>query len=156
MSVQEHLENLIRELNFKSGLDIPDMEEDGSFFYNFANKFDVAIKASDKDDQIAFYAFFPKELKKRQGLFKKLLRHNFLFSDTYGAAFALAKDSGDISLCRFFRTQGMDVIEFEKQINIFLYTADEWHGKLQDWLQQGEYSHHEKQDTGPIAQFLKA
>lgn len=156
MGAQEHLENLIKELNFKSNLDIPEAEEDGSFYYNFANKFDIAIKASDKDDQIAFYAFILKGLKKRQGLFKKLLRHNFLLSDTYGAAFALDKESGDISLCRFFIPQGMDVIEFEKQLNNFLYAADEWHVKLQDWLQQGEDSYHEKQDTGSIARFLKA
>ena len=159
MSAQEYLENMIKELNFKSNLYIPDIEEDGSFCYNFANKFDFMIKASDQDDQIAFYAFLLKGLKRPHGLFKKMLRHNFLLSDTYGAAFALAKRSGDISLRRFFSTQDMDAIEFENQINNFLFTADEWHTKLNDWLQHDDNSHAKKQDTGPpasIAQFLKA
>jgi hypothetical protein len=156
MSAQEHLENMIRELNFTSDLDVPDMEEDGSFFFNFGDKFDLVIKASNEDDQIAFNAFLVQGMKKRKGLFKKLLKYNFLFSDTYGAAFALAKDSGDISLCRFFHAQDMDAIEFEKQINNFLFAADELNDKLKDWLEQDEPSQPVKQDKSCAVRFLKA
>jgi hypothetical protein len=129
------------------------VEEDGGFYYYFDDKFRIAIKASDKDDQIAFYAFLLDGIKKRQGLFNKLLKHNFLLQETHGAAFAIAKGSGDICLCRFFMTQDMDVIEFEKHLNNFLFAANEWHNKLKDWLQQDEYSHLEKQDTGSMGQF---
>lgn len=160
MNAQEHLENMIKELNFKSGLHVPDTYEDGSFYYTYANKFDFSIEASDPEDQIAFYAFLLKGLEKPQGLFKKLLRHNFLLSDTYGAAFALSRGNGDISLRRFFRTQDMDAIEFENQINRFLFTADEWYDKLHDWLEHHDNDQVGKKDTGPIAStiagFLKA
>ena len=156
MSAKGHLENLLQELNYKSDLDIPQSEKDGSYYYTFANKFEIAIIPSDEHGQIAFHAIILDGMKKRQGLFKKLLRHNFLLSDTYGAAFALSKENGDISLSRFLYAQDIDIIEFEKQLNNFLYAADKWYKELQDWQMQDGHSHHKKQATCSMVQFIKA
>ncbi len=136
MDTQDRINSMLREISYKIGLGLPNLDKNGVCAMRYNDKFNFIMEVPEGSDHLFFYSPLVVHQEGHEQIFKKLLRHNFLCMDTEGATFAIDKENDDIVLCRIHVIGTLDALRLETIINEFLTTADKWNRKLRQWLRK--------------------
>ena len=122
---------LLGELGNKLGAPGLQLSEYGTCGFTYKDKLELFLELPEASDVLHFYAPIMKiPQKRREKIFRELLKMNFFTDATNGATFAINDESDEIVLNFNEMIERLDQTTFETIIENFISTLDEHFDEL--------------------------